>query len=459
MILSYQEIKKFAKILIPVMLLLGLISITGYIERLLLARYSTDALSGGLNAFFLARVFQAACLSVTVIGQAYVGLYYGAGQLKSIGSCVWQLIWFSFLSIGIVVPVGLLAEQMLFGDTSIAYSVSNYFYILCAFNFLYPLGGALSAFYLGRGIAWPVVLLTVGSCLLNIGLDVILIFGMGPIPPLGATGAGIARVAAQGSLSLILFALFLSNYNRQTYSTDAWRFYPKLFWHYVRPGVLRAIGAFGALGDWVVVSRYMTLKSEAHQLVFSLGSTLFYLLTFIGDGLFQTMVTVSSNRIGKKNYQGIWISLSSGLFIIALLAILLIVPFFVFPQALIQFFDGSDLYQQTLTIYREINSTLWLAVIAYALNALCSGIIVASRDAFFLLCVYCGLWVVSFVPVYITMDLVGWSSTNFWYIVTFSNLVACTAFLWRASKERWKVDRWDPSIPDKEINPSLTPSI
>ncbi len=459
MILSYQDIKKFGKILIPVMLLLGLVSATGYIERLLLARHSTEALTGGLNAFFLARVFQASCLSVTVVGQAYVGLYYGAGQLKNIGSCVWQLIWFSILSIGIVVPIGFLTQQILFNDTAIGSAGSNYFYLLCVFNFLYPLGGALSAFYLGQGIAWPVVLLTVGSCLLNIGLDVLLIFGIGPIPPLGATGAGIARALAQGTLSLILLGLFLSRSNRETFSSDAWKFSPKLFWHYVRPGILRALGSFAALGDWVLVSRYMTLKSETHQLVFSLGSTIFYLLTFIGDGLFQTMVTTSSNRIGKKDYPGVWTSLSSGFFLIAILAILLIIPFFVFPQALIRFFNGSNLYTQALVIYQDISSTLWLAVIAYALNALCSGIIVASRDTLFLLCFYCGLWIFSFVPVYIIMDWVGWSTNNFWFIVMFTNLVACTAFLWRAYKERWKVDRWDPNIPDKEINPSLTPSI
>jgi multidrug resistance protein, MATE family len=441
------------------MLLLGLISTTGYIERLLLAEYSTAALAGSLNGFFLARVFQAACLSVIVIGQAYVGLYHGAGQHKNIGSCVWQLIWFSIISIAFVTPIGFLSEEVLFSDTSIESAESGYFALLCGFNFLYPLGSALSAFYLGRGITLPIVLMTVGACLLNIGLDVLLIFGYHWIPEMGATGAAIGRVAAQGTLCIILLFLFLSRYNRETYGTNIWSFSPKLFWHYVRPGILRALAAFPALGDWVVVSRFMSLKSEAHLLVFSLGSTIFYFLMFVGDGLFQTMVTVSSNQIGKKEYSSVWKSLASGLVIIATAGLVLTIPFFIFPQTLVYFFNSASSYPQLITIYHEINHWLWLTVIAYSLNALSLGVIVASRDTLFLLCYYFFFWLVSFAPVYITMELLGWSADKFWLIVMFSNIVCSVTFLWRASKEKWSVDNWQPQLPATEMNPPLTSSM
>lgn len=451
--LNYPNLKRFSVIFLPIMLVLGLIAITGYVERLFLARYSTEALAGSLNGFFLARVFQAACLSVIVVGQAYVGLYHGANQNKSIGSCVWQLMWFSVFSILFVVPVGFLAEKYLFGDTAIAHAESSYFTLLCGFNFLYPLGNALSAFYLGRGKSWPIAFLTISICILNVILDIVLIFGFASIPPMGPTGAAIGRVVSQAILCLILLFFFLSPYNRQVFGTNVWRFSPKLFWHYIRPGLLRAIGAFPALGDWVIVSRFMSLKSEIHLLVFSVGSTIFFFLTFIGDSLFQTMVTVSSNHIGRKEYSSVWTSFLSGLFTLLTFSFILVIPFFIFPQTLIAFFQGAEIYAKAVEVYYSINSWLWFAVIAYALNAISLGLVIASRDTLFLLGFYCCMWIVSFVPVYLTMNVLGWGADKFWLIVMFSNTVACVTFLARAWREKWKIDEWQPGHPAAENSP------
>jgi MATE family multidrug resistance protein len=434
------------------MLLLALVSITGLIERIFLADFSENVLAGGINGFFLARVFQSACLSVIIVGQAFVGLYHGANQTKNIGPCVWQLIWFSLFSMIIVLPVGFLSERFLFHDTAIASTESNYFYVLCSFNFLFPLGSALCAFYLGRGLTRSIVLLTIGVCLLNIGLDRILIFGWNFIPSLGATGAALGRVVSQGVLCVVLLFRFLSRSNREIYQTDMWRFTPKLFWHYIRPGIIRGLGAFPALGDWVFVSRFMTIKSEAHLLVFTIGSTIFYLLTFIGDGLLQAMVTMASNQMGKKDYSKVWNSYYSGLVLLCLFAIALVFPFFIFPQTFLYCFSFSPFYSQIPSVFGQMNPWLWLAVVAYGLNTVSLGLIVAARDTIFLLCFYCGLWMASFIPVYVTMNWLHWPADRFWLIVMGTNLTAATAFIWRASKEKWKAETWQPKLPPPEVN-------
>ena len=444
--LDRLNFKQFARILLPLMLLLAFVSVTGFIERRFLAAVSEEALAGSLNAFFLARVFQSACLAVTIVGQAFVGLYHGANQDREIGPCVWQLIWFSILSTGFVVPLGFLAENLLFQDTALATTESNYFYLLCTFNFLFPLASALSVFYMGRGLTRTIVFLTMGACLLTIGLDWALIFGWHFIPALGATGAALGRVIPQGILCLVLLSLFLSRSNRETYGTNLWRFSPKLFWHYIRPGILRGLGAFPALGDWVVVSRFMSLKSEAHLLVFTVGSTVFYFLTFLGDGLLQTMVTMTSNQMGKKDYPKIWNSYFSGLVLLSIFAVLLVFPFFIFPQTFLECFSSSAFYSQLAPVFKQMSPWLWLAIIAYGLNTASLGLIVAARDTLFLFWYYCGLWIFSFAPVYIAMNWLNWPADRFWLIVMGTNLTAFTAFLWRASKEKWKVERWQPEV-------------
>ncbi len=438
------------------MLLIALGSITGYFERVFLADFSEEALAGSLNGFFLSRVFQAACIAVIVVGQAFVGLYHGANQAKNIGPCVWQLIWFSLLSIVFVIPLGFLFERLLFHNTAIALTESNYFSLLCVFNFLYPLASALSAFYIGRGFSRRIVFFILASSLLNVGLDVILIFGWNFIPPLGATGAALGRVISQALLCIVLLGCFLSRANREAYATNLWKFSPKLFWHYIRPGILRGLGAFPALGDWVLVSRFMSLKSETHLLVFTIGSTIFYFLTFFGDGLMQTMVTMASNQMGKKDYSKIWNSYFSGLILLSIFALILVFPFFIFPQLFVNCFSSSDFYFQLPAIFNQMSSWLWLAIIAYGLNTVSLGLIIAARDTFFLLGLYCTFWFISFVPVYVTMNWLHWPADRFWLIVMGTNLTACIAFLWRASKERWKVDSWQPKLPITDI--TLSPN-
>lgn len=444
--------KQFSQLLFPILLLLALVGFAGYVERLFLADFSEEALAGSLNAFFLARVFQSGCISVILVGQVFVGLYHGANQEKNIGPCVWQLIWFSFLSMSFVIPIGFFAESFLFQDTAIASTESNYFYLLCIFNFLFPLGNALSFFYLGRGLTRTIVCLTIGTCLLHIGLDWILIFGWQFIPALGATGAALGRVLSQGILCIVLLYLFLSPSNRENYGTNLWKFRPKLFWHYIRPGVIRGLGVFPALGDWVVVSRLMSLKSEAHLLVFTIGSTIFYFLTFLGDGLLQTMVTMASNQMGKRDYAKIWSSYYSGLILLSFFAIVLVFPFFIFPQTFLGCFRASDFYSQLAPVFTQMSPWLWLAVVAYGLNTTSLGLIVAARDTFFLFLFYCSLWIFSFVPIYVTMNVLNWPADRFWLLVMGTNLIAFMTFLWRASKERWKVERWQPVLPASEVS-------
>ena len=437
------------------MLVLGLISLTGYIERLFLADFSKEAWAGALNGFFLARIFQAACLAVVVVGQAFVGLYHGSNQPKQIGPCVWQLIWFSILSMFLVVPCGFLFQHLLFADTVLASTESQYFSILCFSNFLFVLGGALSAFYLGRGKTKVVVVLTIGCSLLNIGLDYLLIFGWRFIPTLGAAGAAWGRVLAQVVLCGILLTLFLKRSNQEAYATHQWKLSTNRFWHYIRPGSLRAFAAFFALGDWVLVSRLMSLNSETHASVFDMGSTIFYFLTFIGDGIYQTTVTMASNQMGKKDYSQVWASFYSGIAFVLIFGVILAIPFFFFKEVFIIGFKDSSFYPQSASIFNLMSPWLWLSVVAYGFNTVMTGFLVAARDTKFILAFFTVLWVFSLLPVYLTMNVLNVSPGLFWMIVMGTNLVVSLSFLWRASQEKWKQDNWQLRLPLPESLPSV----
>ena len=166
----------------------------------------------------------------------------------------------------------------------------------------------------------------------------------------------------------------------------------------------------------------------------------------------QTMITMASNQMGKKDYSKVWTSYFSGLILLCGFALALLIPFFIFPQTFVNCFSGSPFYQQLATTFPQMSLWLWMAIIAFGLNGLSLGFIIAARDTLFLFWFYCSLWLISFIPIYFLMNGLEYPVSRFWLIVMGTNLIASVAFLWRASKEKWKGQEWQFQLPSSEIS-------
>lgn len=380
-----------------------------------------------------------------------MGLFHGSNQPRQIGPCTWQLIWFSLGTAFIVPPLGFTLEHLFYHNTLIAQTEGGYFYLLCWFNFLFPLAGALSAFYIGRGKTALIVFLTLSGCLLNIALDYILIFGNAYIPALGTLGASLGKVISQGFICVVLGFLFLRYYNHQTYCTRDFRFQPLLFAHYIKPGLFRALGAIFCFIDWSIVSRTMTIKSELHLLIYSIGVTVFYFFTFFADALFQSMVTLVATQIGQKQSDAIWKIVSNGLFIMFSYALLLCIPFFFFPEVLTLCFKGTPFANESLAAMHSIIPSLWLALLGYGVSVIPLSLIVASRDTRFLSFYYSLFWIVSSFTTYLLMVVFEVGADKFWYIVFFSTIVTTSVLFKRVLQKRWQTGDWQPQAAKLEL--------
>ena len=91
----------------PLMLSMMSGSLMIFLDRLLLARFSIDALNACVNATVIAAAWQFAFLTTAAIAEVFVGQYNGAGQHQKIGEPVWQMIWFSLLTGLLFIPLGL----------------------------------------------------------------------------------------------------------------------------------------------------------------------------------------------------------------------------------------------------------------------------------------------------------------------------------------------------------------
>ncbi len=430
-------------------LILGLFSSSfmGFCDRLFLSHFSLEALEGSVSAGYLCTLFQHPAIRLAIIAQVFVGLYYGSNRKKEIGSVVWQMIWLSFLSMIVSYPLSRIIAPFIFKGTSIQGPAQVYFSVMMAVNFLFPLGTAISAYFIGRGKMRVIFLTTLLAHGLNIGLDYLFIFGVeGFLPAMGIFGAALATAISQTLFCLILLLFFLRKKDREEYGTDQYHFHWDRFWGQVRIGSPRALARMVSYASWVCISRIMTLKGGDYLMVLSIGGTLILLFTFVNDGMYQGMITIASNLMGSKEYSNIWKLVRSGTVLLLITTALLAIPYLFTTNFILSFFFSFG--KPNPTTYAMLKHSclwLWLFFFCYGYETIGLSLVTAARDMRFYLLAVPFTWLTSYIPVYFAMNVFNWAPDKLWLIMALNSLCFGSIFLLRAAKEKWREMEHDPS--------------
>lgn len=424
---------------IPLVLSLFSASFMGFCDRLFLARYSLEALEASVTAGYLSTLFQHPVIRVVSMAQVFVGLYRGSGQNSRIGESVWQMIWVSFFSMLITLPSSYFVAPFFFSGSAIQEPAYTYFNTLMVVNFLFPLGAALSSYFIGQGRARIIFLTTLVSHGLNIGLTPLFIFGLdGVCPSMGIFGAALATAIAQGIFCLALFLSFLRKKDRELYQTGRFHFKWDTFWSQLRIGLPRAVAKIILLTAWVCTARIMTLKGGDFLMVLSVGGSLILLFTFISEGMSHGMITITSTLLGAKEYDKIWQAFRSGLVFLFITTILLSIPYLFMPQFTLSFFFSSAPSPETYQILKRSCIWLWIFFFCYGFNAIAMSLILAARDVTFYMFSIIFIWITSYLPAYLAMNVWHWPPDTLWLIMAFDSFIYGIIFLIRFSKEKWK---------------------
>lgn len=214
------------RLTIPLVLSTGCFALTLFTDRLLLMYYQPVASAASTAAGTL--YWTIACLPVIAIGYAstLVAQQYGRRQRHLIGPTIWQTVWATLAMLPLFAAVAVSAPHIFasFGHTAeLAANEAIYFRILLAAAPAAMLEGGLTAFYTGRSRGKQIFWVNLGATLINIPADYLLIFGFGPLPPLGSAGASLATVGCQW-LKIALFASSLYLVGRHgRYNLGRWR--------------------------------------------------------------------------------------------------------------------------------------------------------------------------------------------------------------------------------------------
>lgn len=426
----------------PLMLSLMSSSLMFFWDRLLLARFDINAHNAATSAGTLVTFLQFAFLCTTCIAEVFVGQYNGANQQKKIGAPIWQMIWLSLFSTFFFVPVALFSGDYLFASSPYADLETDYFRYMMCFGPVFCLSSALSAFYIGRGCVKFVTITVIAANIFNTLLAYVLIFGFEPyISPQGIIGAAVATGISQLAQAIILFIHFIRPHNRTTFGTNCYQFNWDEFYQCIKLGFPSSLAHTIEILAWAVFFRMLMNVSEDHVTVVSIAQSIFFLFTFLTEGISKGATAIAANMIGAGRTEDLWRLLKSGIKFYLIIFVIFGSVFAIYPGFLINLFLSTE-SPQSAQIYQLVSSSclwVWIFFLFDGIHWLVVGLLTAAGDTKFVLKAgSSSVWIFALLPTYLLVVLQGHQADMAWAITAFYGLMTCCIYLYRFHSKRWK---------------------
>ncbi|PAY16453.1 MATE family efflux transporter [Rhodopirellula sp. SM50] len=187
------------RVAIPLMVSAGMMSIVLFADRTLLMFYDGVSMSASMAGGNLFWVVVCVPIGAAAMTGAVIGQLIGNGEPDKVGRLLWQSIWLALMTVPFFIAAFLAAES-LFRWTGqpeeLIAAETTYMRWLMLGGLGLVIESALSGFFSGTERTSVIMWVSVASGLLNVALDVVLIFGWAGFPAWGIAGAAVGSVIA-----------------------------------------------------------------------------------------------------------------------------------------------------------------------------------------------------------------------------------------------------------------------
>lgn len=336
----------------PTMLQNVIGGLQGVIDHVMVGRYvgytGNAAIGVSWQIFLVVIVFIASVF--TGMG-VLVARFTGQDDHEKVNRTVYQaFLTAAGLSIGVMAPLGYVLAPHLLGLVNATPEVQAealpYLRIMFVFSFgmmmFFMTGGAFRS----AGDAQTPLRLGIVMTVLNIGLNVVLIRGLGPIPAFGTAGAAMGTAIAGGVVSVIVFWLLLSGKAVVGFrGLTSWRPDLSVIRELFRFGLPTGIQGIAMNVGGVFLLRFIgSLEQSAEaQAAYAVSYVeLFSFITWTSVGLMGATAAVAGQNLGagkpERSIAAVRVASGIGLLVAATLG----TAFVVFPRALLSIFGMND---------------------------------------------------------------------------------------------------------------------
>ena len=437
------SMKEFLSICIPIMLAASSNSIMFNVDRIMVAKYSIEALNGVALGSIAAATYQFAAVAIALIAEVFVGQYNGSKQYKKVAKPVWQMIAFSFACILLFVPIGYFSANFYI---PLEYRESGvvYFRYMMYFGFLDPLIVAIASFFIGTGRPGIVSLSVLIGSLVNILLNYILIYGItNQIPAMGAEGAAIATVISKTLQVIFLFRYFYTKANKEKYAVNKIKLEIPMLKNCFKFGVPSALNNIIEITAWNTLYLMMTGVSRQHVLLTTISQSIYMLFAFAHNSLQKTMSALSANYLGSKQINFIDKSLRTSYKFVLFFILLISIPFIGKPDLVIKLFSPDNISIKDLEFLKEFVPFLSFSiVIIIGISGLAwstSGVLIAGGDTAFVMWTNSiNVWLFVIIPSYFLVVKGVHTMNTVWVFSMCYNLMNFILMRTRYSSNTWR---------------------
>lgn len=275
------------------------------IDRVFLARHSTEALGAAMAVMGVFWVPMALLQQTAAYVTTFVAQYRGAGQEKNVGGAVWQAVHVSW--VGGLGMVGLNFFSAPFfawvGHSPAVQAQEVAYYNAVSYSALpTALLAVCSGFFTGVGQTRTVAVINFVGLAVNALLDPLFIFGKGGFPAWGAAGAGYATAVGNWAAAGVGFFLMLRGPGAETFGLRLHRSPDrellKKFLRFGLPsGMQWALEGLAFTAFLVIMGRLK--EGEASLAASSIAVTVMMLSVLPSLGVAQAVMTCVGRSMGE----------------------------------------------------------------------------------------------------------------------------------------------------------------
>ena len=272
--------------------------------------------------------------------------------------------------------------------------------------------------------------------IVNMVLDPCFIFGWGPFPELGVTGAAVATNTGRGMAVLIQFYLLFSGKGRIKIQLSYFRIRLKVMWKIVYLSFGGVIQFLIATTSWIFLYRILSKYDTEIVAGYTIGIRLFVFFLLPAWGLSNaTSILVGQNLGAKKPGRAQkavrYTALTNAVYMFAIMLLFLITP-----ELLVNIFGTSDLSYDVAIRCMKIVS---LGNIFYGVQMVIGQAFNGAGDTYTpTLLNFIAFWLIEIPLAYILSIYWQWEENGVFYSICISETLLAFISIWVFSKGRWK---------------------
>lgn len=318
------------------------------VDSLYVSRLSEDALTAVSLAFPIQTVMIAVANGNGVGVNSLLSRALGekhfdeANQAANHGLLLSLCSFLLFVVVGLTVTAPFYHSQVSAGS-EIAIGGIQYMTICCCFSFGIFVQTMCERLLQSTGHTVQTMISQSSGALVNIVLDPMFIFGIGPFPELGVAGAAVATVIGQHIAGAIAFAFNLK-YNTEITLSLREMFRPKL--HVLKriytvglpTIIMQSIGSVTTYGMNLILVEFTTTATAVYGVYFKLQS-IFFMPLF---GMTSAMIPIIAYNYGAQKRRRLLKTVKLGIFYALCFMAFGIFLFQCFPAGLLGLFEASE---------------------------------------------------------------------------------------------------------------------